>query len=251
MGGMKRGEAEALRIMKSLGFLFDESFHDDGSEQNMPDLKFSDGCYLEVTHTKHNECAYLNGTDFDSHSIEEKYNKSKAVSDALERFFSCDYQMDENKHELTEIGKKLRLADAKLLKEYLGYDSTNGELCEFKCDVPVFTFESDNIFTAVRQKFEKYKKSKRKVENINVFIFAQYDELEALLSSLSKGNSLAKRCYMCFPRVFVCGWDLGNQKYDFIDPVVVQLYDSGKWEILSGRKRIRKKALFGVEILRG
>ncbi len=50
---MKKGEKEAATILKSLGVELDESYCDNNSEKSMPDLKYKDGRFIEVTHTKH------------------------------------------------------------------------------------------------------------------------------------------------------------------------------------------------------
>ena len=64
---MKKGEEEARIILQSLGFKFSETYHDDGSKDNMPDFMYEDGRFLEVTHTNHNNKLYGNVTKYFKH----------------------------------------------------------------------------------------------------------------------------------------------------------------------------------------
>ena len=49
----KRGEEEALIILKQVGIEIDEDHYDDNSKSKMPDLRYKDGRFIEVTHTRH------------------------------------------------------------------------------------------------------------------------------------------------------------------------------------------------------
>ena len=50
----KKGEQEAITILENLGIEIDTSYHDDNSQQSMPDIRCKGGRYIEVTHTFHN-----------------------------------------------------------------------------------------------------------------------------------------------------------------------------------------------------
>lgn len=49
----KKGEAEARQILMNKGYTFDPVYHDDNSANSMPDLRFTNGQFLEITHTGH------------------------------------------------------------------------------------------------------------------------------------------------------------------------------------------------------
>ena len=51
----KKGESEAIAILKSIGIDIDECYSDDNSQANMPDIRCKDGHHIEVTHTFHDD----------------------------------------------------------------------------------------------------------------------------------------------------------------------------------------------------
>ena len=50
----KQGENEALEILENIGIEMDEEYTDDNSRPKMPDLRYKDGRFIEVTHTRYN-----------------------------------------------------------------------------------------------------------------------------------------------------------------------------------------------------
>lgn len=50
----KKGEQKAITILENLGIEIDRNYHDDNSQQSMPDIRCINGRYIEVTHTLHN-----------------------------------------------------------------------------------------------------------------------------------------------------------------------------------------------------
>ena len=80
----KRGEEEAVKILESKGYIFDKSYFDDNSQNSMPDLRYIDGRYLEVTHTFHNNnISELNR--FHKMSISGQLCKQLEVNASLKR----------------------------------------------------------------------------------------------------------------------------------------------------------------------
>ncbi len=65
MPNRKKGEHEAITILEKLGIEIDKSYYDDNSQQSMPDVKCTDGRYIEVTHTFHNNAIPTTISRFD------------------------------------------------------------------------------------------------------------------------------------------------------------------------------------------
>ena len=55
----KQGENEAIQILQKKGYEFDLDYKDQNSGESMPDLKYKDGRYLEVTHIEFVSQFYL------------------------------------------------------------------------------------------------------------------------------------------------------------------------------------------------
>ena len=65
MSERKKGEQEAITILKNLGIEVDNDYYDDNSHKSMPDIKCKDGRYIEVTHTHHNNAIPTTISRFD------------------------------------------------------------------------------------------------------------------------------------------------------------------------------------------
>lgn len=211
---MKKGEEQAKIILESLGIEFDDSYCDDNSSESMPDLRYKDGRYLEVTHTQHNADPLINPQNYCSKSIEEELIKQTKISEALHRASHMDYERD-NMFRLTDAARRQRLKDLKILKKGLGYDPTQMDMrkqhIEFNCSNPSFYFDVGNILEAIDRKAAKHHK-----DNLDLFVFAQEDEFRYALEDAGKTNtSLYSHIYKSvFEKVYICEWDFFHQKYE-------------------------------------
>lgn len=92
----KKGEFEAMQILSEKGVKFDENYHDDNSKKSMPDLRYENGRYLEVTHTKHNNKDWSSPNEFAKKSLEERVRISRCANLAYERLEQDEYEKDDS-----------------------------------------------------------------------------------------------------------------------------------------------------------
>lgn len=220
---MKKGEVEAKLILESLGIEFDDLYCDDNSSESMPDLRYKDGRYLEVTHTQHNTDPLINPQNYCLKSIEEELIKQTKISEALHRVRHMDYERDD-KLRLTDDSHRQRLKDLKILKKGLGYDPTQMDMrkqhSEFKCSNPSFNFDLENILEAIDKKASKHTNV-----DADLFIFAQTDEFRYALEDAEKSNSsLCCRIRMStFGKVYICEWEFYHQEYNTVNPRIIMI----------------------------
>lgn len=223
---MKKGELQAKIILEKFGIQFDDEYSDDNCGCSMPDLKYKDGRYLEVTHTRHNNAIYSEEKEYYKKSIKDQLEKAQTVSEAIDRIYYFDYEKSDLK--LTKDGLKQYKHDCKLLKEHLGYDITSIEepFSEFKCDIPIIQFSADNVIREVlKDKGEKYPDG-----NVDLFIFVTEEEYEYFFRIFNEMylNEYANTCFKVlldspFLVIYVCIWDIIWQKYELEMPVVRKL----------------------------
>ena len=151
MPGRKQGELEAITILESIGIQVDRDYFDDNSHKSMPDVKCTDGRYIEVTHTLHNNAIPTKISRFDrlqpgedwSGYTQRHLEVETECSRAWDRIRNGDYERDD-RWKLTLTGQVQFKKDAKLLKEHMGYDVTEMDFAkqfsEFKCDDPTINF---------------------------------------------------------------------------------------------------------------
>lgn len=220
---MKKGEGEAKLILESLGIEFDDSYCDDNSSESMPDLRYKDGRYLEVTHTQHNADPLINPQNYCSKSIEEELEKQTKISEALHRVLHMDYERDA-KFKLTDDAHRLWKKDLAIVKKGLGYDPTQMDMrkqhSEFKCSNPSFYFDLENILEVIEKKEAKHLE-----DNSDLFIFAQKDEFRYALEDVGKTKSslCSHICMSTFEKVYICEWDFYHQKHEIINPKLMCL----------------------------
>lgn len=218
---MKQGEEEAKLILESMGIEFDDSYYDDNSSESMPDLRYKDGRYLEVTHTQHNADPLINPQNYCSESIEEELKKQTKISEALQRVLHMDYKRDD-KFKLTDSAHILWKKDLAIVKKGLGYDPTQMDMrkqhSEFKCSNPSFLFDLENIIEVIDKKASKHFKN-----DTDLFIFAQEDEFSYMLEVTNIVESALHRHIVDSPfnRVYICKWDFFHQKYVVDKPSIV------------------------------
>ena len=218
----KPGENEAMQILQRKGILFDEEHHDFGYDKSKPDLKYSDGRYLEVTHTIHNNAVVSPQilTRYLKMDIENKLEIEKSISEALDRIrnYPDAYQRADG-HTLKE--------DKELIENHYGkYDPLTGTYSEFECDLPIIDGSSDNILYRVKEKWKKHSNG-----NVDLFVFVlegEYESMRYLMeSSRYNGNSELFRTVIMespFPTVYVCVWDFERQEYIIDDPTMIKFW---------------------------
>lgn len=234
----KQGEIEAKQILQLKGMQFDESYCDDNSSPSMPDLKYQDGRFLEVTHTLHNNNIARFNINFLYKSINEKIKIMDRAREAHDRISKLDYPRISGKlfGEFTSEGKKQFDKDIKIVENHFGaYDPDLKRCSEFNCDIPIIHSSVDNIIHEItKDKARKYPNG-----DTDLFIFILQGEFECLEDLLKTGTW--NGCYNNFMRaiiqspfkvIYLCVWDFRNQMYNTENPVLT------KFETISDQKLI-------------
>ncbi len=248
----KRGETEAIIILKAIGIDVDETYHDDNSVDSMPDIKCKDGHFIEVTHTKHNDNYIEHGNihmdklDFESlrkkhpnmneneleilHAtiVKKELQKDFDCRDALERIKNGNYEFDDFGN-MTIDSQILFKKDCEIVNAHLGYDPrkiNDGHHFEFKCDCPTFSFSVDNIIRKIRDD----KGSKYLNGDTDLFVFVTEDEFRLLQEILSQSrwnnagdNFLNMIQRAPFNTVYICEWYFFKQDYNRLNPKMLIL----------------------------
>lgn len=219
----KQGEQEAKQILEVKGFVFDSSYCDDNSKESMPDLRFANGRYLEVTHTLHNHEIVRSINKFHQKSIDEQLQIMTDAKEAYDRITKNDYP--QTLDGLTDEGLKQFKKDAKIVRNHFGIDISDlTKRSEFNCDSPIIESSTDNIIHEIREKAQKYSKG-----DTDLFIFILEDEYECLCDLLKTRNW--NSCYDSFMNavmtspfnvVYLCVWDFEAQTYNIENPILLK-----------------------------
>lgn len=211
----KQGEQEAMEILKAKGYIFDELHVDDGRKKSLPDLRFADGRYLEVTHTYHNNGIVKNPQHikFNLKSIAERRDISQEAWKAWERI-----------HEGKYGGSADYLSDIKAVQRHFGaIDPLTGYSSEFHCDLPVIVASSDNVLREIEEKAKRHSSG-----DVDLFIFVLEEELNCVLHLIETRayNGAADRfmrivCDSPFHVIYLCQWDFDRQHYEINNPHMV------------------------------
>lgn len=81
----KKGEKEAREILERKGIKFDNSYYDDNVGESKADLRYENGRFLEVTHTRHNNSIYYSPNKFSKKQLNEKMQLLHKVNNAYDR----------------------------------------------------------------------------------------------------------------------------------------------------------------------
>lgn len=234
----KKGEQQAVEILKTLGIVVDENYCDDNSCESMPDLKCLDGRYIEVTHTKHNNYyqehynRYIRRQLDGNASFWMKKNLETEIkcSEALERFFASEYESFEN-GSLTDEGKNQYEKDCGLLKKHMGFDPSESDdskrNSEFNCDIPNILFSTDNILQEIVE--DKAKKHDSGASDLFLFVAEEeYELLKELISRIgwdkSAGEFLQHIFNSPFQTIYICAWNFFDQEYNTVNPHMIRFY---------------------------
>ena len=238
MLGRKKGELEAITILRNIGIEVDVTYYDDNSHKSMPDIRCKDGRYIEVTHTFHNNAIPTTVSRFDRLQPGEDWSEytkrhldvEMECSHALDRVHNLDYEKDDM-WRLTPAGQAQFKKDTKLLKEHMGYDVTemdfNKRNSEFKCDHPKIYFSTDNILREISEdKGRKYPDG-----DVDLFIFATDEEFRLMKELIPQMNwnrtamgFLNRILRSPFPVIYVCEWCLIMAKGLF-DLILDSIFD--------------------------
>ncbi len=229
----KQGEQKAKSILHSKGIEFDDTYFDNNSRKSMPDLRMTNGRYLEVTHTLHNHNIFRKFNDFQRKSTGEQLQIMIEARNAYERIRKCDYPMTPDGEGVTEEGFKHLQKDAKIVKKHFGMDISDfTKHSEFKCDVPAIECSTDNIIREIEEKASKYPNG-----DTDLFVFILESECECLCDLLSTGTwngyyhgFMRSILLSPFKIVYLCVWDFESQTYNKETPRLL------KFETISNDK---------------
>ena len=226
MSDRKSGEDEAKIILENKGFVFNSDYSDKGIEHSKPDLQYSNGRFLEVTHTEHNNKVIQSYTNYDMKtSLDKKYKDEIYCHEAYKRLISNDYSN-------TEEGLDKREKEKKFLKNHIGYDIEKGVFSEFNCDRIAVSYSIDNIKDVINKKSGKHNG-----KDIDLFIFVAEDEyriLNELLNGKISDNGF-ENCIInsSFKNIFVCSWNIEENKYEVNKPKLLQIKKTYMYRILN------------------
>ncbi len=224
----KKGETEAMHILQLKGYEFDTEYSDENIGRSMPDLRYKNGRYLEVTHTAHNDSIPLIPNKYSKLSTAKQLEISERAYEANERMTNFKYEFDSSGARLTEKGQRDYEKDAAIIKSHYGYDVKTfdfGEkFSEFNCDNPIICMSSDNVLKEItKDKGKKYTDG-----NTDLFIFVTDGEMNSVdnlidsrdynLASVSFFNAVR---HAPFKNIFLCEWDWDRQQYELESPNIL------------------------------
>lgn len=229
----KQGEENALKILKSKGISFNEEHIDNGQAgQSVPDLQYSNGRYLEVTHTLHDhKLTKPEMRDYNKKTIQEQCGIAQKASNAYKRIRNRDYPTEPGiKGTLTQDGLNQFSRDKKVVERFFGKkDERTGKRSEFKCDMPIVEFSSENILREIQEKGKKYSN-----EITDLFIFVTEDEYKSMMHLIETQKYNASYCSFMqmissspFKTIYVCIWMFEEQRYDVDNPTIMKFWKSG------------------------
>lgn len=220
---MKNGEEEAKQILERKGYLFDNTYFDDNSKNSMPDLRLSDGRYLEVTHTLHNNEIYSKPNKFQMKNTTEKMKiimNAKEAHRRIKKNYYCENKIDDD---LEQFEK-----DKKIVRSHFGRDVCDfTKHSEFKCDIPEIKHSVDNIIHKIEEKSAKHPNG-----DTDLFIFitkGEYDSFCYLIEPHSFNGCFRGFANVIisssFDNIFLCVWNFESQQYAIDDPILLKISD--------------------------
>lgn len=221
---MKQGEKEALIILTRLGISLHPSYRDDNSIKSMPDLKTAEGCYIEVTHTYHDNEIVSHGNKFSQLDTARRLSKMEKARAVYTRHQQKDYETDAA-GQLTSAAMHQRRQDIKLIETHFGM-TADGKHTEFKCDLPTIEHSIDNIL----QEIVTDKGSKHTDGKTDLFLFVTEDEyqiFEHLLTTKDWNKAythfVSAISAVSFRTIYICSWDFDSQKYITEDSTLTKI----------------------------
>ncbi len=211
---MKSGENEAKRVLERIGAKFDEHYCDDNTSRGMPDFRYVDGRFLEVTHTYHNHKNMTELNNYQLMSFEDKYQIEMKAAEAYRRIREDSYPYDDC-YKLSRTGKQQLKRDIKTVRNHYGIDLRDGTSHEDHCDIPIVHESADNVIREVHDKGRVHSG-----KDIDLFIFVTEGEQNSVLFYIKTKEQngcaiefLREIYYSPFKRIFLCEWNLRKREY--------------------------------------
>lgn len=200
----KAGELEALIIMENLGFKLDHN--DDNSKESMPDFRFEDGHYLEVTHTEHKMKRKPN--NYSKLSLDDQLKRKEEANDAKERLRHISNYVDKP----DKIKK-----DKKIVNDHFGKLTSYCTDPNINSDIISEIYTVDNIISVIEKKSEKH------CEGTDLFIFVDNDEYELLINCMTDRYSGLHKSVnnSVFNTVYIYPWDSTFQDYKSTKEIII------------------------------
>lgn len=203
----KAGELEALITMEKLGFKI--TYNDDNSREGMPDFRFEDGHYLEVTHTNHRMNREPN--KYSKLSLDDQMKIMKKAEDAKKKLKHISCYVDKpDEFRKTVIGHFGKLTNHCSEKD-------KNKTADVNCEI----YTVDNIINKVIEKSEKHH------EGTDLFLFVDNDEYEILLNSMTDrhkcGYDELKESFnkSVFGTLYIYPWDSTSQDYKSTKEILI------------------------------
>lgn len=217
---MKKTEKIAKTILEKRGKVFNETYFDDGSSESMPDLKYVNGRFVEITQTNHNNGLFCDDEDAHKRAMKRQKSLDKLDPEAYRRYMTNDYP-DGCGHS--------RSSDEKILKETYGWnEDTQTFGSEFGSLLSTIEYSVQNISKVIKRKHKKHKKHKDK--DIELFVFVaeeEFDMFEEVIEN-SQWNSTDKKileeiCDTCFKRIYLSVYNLEKQDYTYNEDKFIEI----------------------------
>jgi hypothetical protein len=215
---MKKTEKIAKTILEKRGKVFDGTYFDDGSSESMPDLKYANGRFVEITQTNHNNGLFCDDEDAHKRAMKRQKSLDKLDPEAYRRYMTNDYP-DGCGHS--------RSSDEKILKETYGWNKDTQTFgSEFGSLLPVVEYSVDIISKVIKRKHKKHKKHK----DIELFVFVteeEFDMFEEVIEN-SQWNSTDKKileeiCSTCFRKIYISVYNLEKQDYTYSEDKFIEI----------------------------
>lgn len=209
---MKKTEKIAKAILEKRGKVFNDTYFDDGSSESMPDLRYANGGFVEITQTNHN-----NGLFCDDEDTEKAYKKEMKRQEVLDKLDLGAYRRYKTNDYPDGCGHHSRSSDEKILREAYGWNKDTQTFgSEFGSLLSVAEFSVDNISKVINRKHKKHKKHK----DIELFVFVAEEEFDMFeevnknsqWSSMDK-NFLEEIYDTCFKKIYLSVYNLEKQDY--------------------------------------
>lgn len=209
---MKKTEKIAKTILEKRGKVFDDTYFDDGSSESMPDLKYANGRFVEITQTNHN-----NGLFCDDEDTEKTYKKEMKRQEVLDKLDLGAYRRHKTNDYPDGCGHSCS-SDEKILKEAYGWNKDTQTFgSEFGSLLPVVEYSVDNILKVIKRKHKKHED-----KDIELFVFVAEEEFDMFeevnknsqWSSMDK-NFLEEIYDTCFKKIYLSVYNLEKQDYTY------------------------------------
>ena len=217
---MKKTEKIAKAILEKRGKVFDGTYFDDGSSESMPDLRYANGRFVEITQTNHN-----NGLFCDDEDTEKAYKKEMKRQEVLDKLDLGAYRRYMTNDYPDGCGHS-RSSDEKILREAYGWNKDTQTFgSEFGSLLSTIEYSIQNISKVIKRKHEKHKR-----KNIELFVFVteeEFDLFEKVIEN-SQWNPIDKKLLeeiydTCFKKIYLSVYNLEKQDYTYNEDKFIEI----------------------------